>query len=36
MLRFKAYNFDQNARMMINYQDHLQPATFERAVYYLI
>ena len=36
MPRFKAYNYDQNAMVVINYQDQLQPGTFEHAVYYLI
>jgi len=25
MPRFKAYNYDQNAMVVINYQDQLQP-----------
>ncbi|UQI42167.1 hypothetical protein [Vreelandella venusta] len=36
MPRFKAYNYDQNAMVVINYQDQLQPGTFEHALYYLI
>ncbi|MCK0746342.1 hypothetical protein L1073_14550 [Chromohalobacter nigrandesensis] len=36
MLRFKPYNHDQNAMVVINYQDQLQPGTFEHAVHYLI
>ncbi|XQU09415.1 transposase [Halomonas sp. LY9] len=36
MPRFKIYNYDQNAMVVINYQDQLQPGTFEHAVYYLI
>ncbi|CAH1041710.1 transposase [Halomonas sp. TD01] len=36
MPRFKAYNYDQNAMVVINYQDQLQPGTFEHAVNYLI
>ena len=36
MPRFKAYNYDQNAMVVINYQDRLQPGTFEHAVHYLI
>ncbi|CAD5253361.1 transposase (fragment) [Halomonas sp. 59] len=36
MPRFKAYNHDQNAMVVINYQDQLQPGTFEHAVHYLI
>ncbi|UDM06387.1 transposase [Halomonas sp. NyZ770] len=36
MPRFKVYNYDQNAMVVINYQDQLQPGTFEHAVHYLI
>ncbi|WP_447927838.1 transposase [Vreelandella sp. EE27] len=36
MPRFKAYNYDQNAMVVINYQDQLQPGTFEHAGHYLI
>ncbi|WP_442907869.1 transposase, partial [Halomonas sp. 156] len=36
MPRFKPYNHDQNAMVVINYQDQLQPGTFEHAVHYLI
>nr|WP_244287621.1 transposase [Halomonas nigrificans] len=36
MPRFKAYNYDLNAMVVINYQDQLQPSTFEHAVHYLI
>ncbi|MDQ7733111.1 transposase [Halomonas sp. SpR1] len=36
MPRFKAYNYDQNAMVVINYQNQLQPGTFEHAVHYLI
>ncbi|UTD53938.1 transposase [Halomonas sp. MS1] len=36
MPRFKAYNYDQNAMVVINYQDQLQPGTSEHAVHYLI
>ncbi len=35
MPRFKAYNYDQNAMVVINYQDQLYPGTFEYAVHYL-
>ncbi|BCB61389.1 hypothetical protein HaloA020_20900 [Halomonas sp. A020] len=35
MPRFKPYNYDQNAMVVINYQDQLQPSTFEHAVHYL-
>lgn len=36
MPRFKVSNYDQNAIVVINYQDQLQSDTFEHAVYYLI
>lgn len=36
MPRFKVYNYDQNAMVVINYQDQPQPGTFEHAVHYLI
>ncbi|MCE7519162.1 hypothetical protein [Vreelandella titanicae] len=35
-LRFRPYNPDQNTMVVINYQDQLQPGTFEHAVYCLI
>tara|TARA_R110002074_G_scaffold124389_1_gene260816 strand:+ start:1907 stop:2956 length:1050 start_codon:yes stop_codon:yes gene_type:complete len=34
--RFIPYNIDQNAMVVINYQDQLQPGSFEHAVHYLI
>ena len=34
--RFRPYNPDQSAMVVINYQDQLQPGTFEHAVHYLI
>ncbi|MFI2819843.1 hypothetical protein [Vreelandella piezotolerans] len=33
MPRFKIYNYDQNAMVVINYQDLLQPDTFEHSVH---
>ena len=36
MPRFKHYNYDQDAMVVINYQEQLQPGTFEHAVHYLI
>jgi len=36
MPRFKHYNYDQDAMVVINYQDQLQAGTFEHAVHYLI
>lgn len=34
--RFKPYNIDQDAILVINYRDQLQPGTFEHAIHYLI
>lgn len=36
MPRFEPYNHDQNAMVMINYQDQFHPSTFEHGVNYLI
>ena len=36
MPRFKHYNYDQDSMVVINYQEQLQPGTFEHAVHYLI
>jgi hypothetical protein len=36
MPRFKHYNYDQDAMVVINYREQLQPETFENAVHYLI
>jgi len=36
MPRFKHYNYDQDAMVVINYQEQLQPGTFEHGVHYLI
>lgn len=36
MPRFKHYNYDQDTMVVINYQEQLQPGTFEYAVHYLI
>src|SRR5690606_40240974 len=36
MPRFKHYNYDQDAMVVINYREQLQPGTFEHAVHYLI
>ncbi|PVY70111.1 hypothetical protein C8D92_110142 [Tamilnaduibacter salinus] len=33
MPRFKPYNYDQDAMVVINYQDQIQPGTFEYAVH---
>ncbi len=35
MPRFKPYNYDQTAMVVINYEEQLQPGTFEHALYYL-
>lgn len=36
MPKFKSYNYDQTAMVVINYRDQLQPGTFEYAIHYLI
>lgn len=36
MARFKPYNPHQHSLLVINYQDQLQPGTFEHAIHYLI
>ncbi|HTF96814.1 MAG TPA: transposase [Cellvibrio sp.] len=36
MPKFIPYNHDQNAMVVINFRDQLQPGTFEHAIYYLI
>jgi len=36
MPRFKPYNYDQDAMVVINFREQLQPGTFEHAVHCLI
>jgi hypothetical protein len=36
MPKFKPYNYNQTSMVVINYQDQLQPGTFEHAIHYLI
>ncbi len=36
MPRFKPYDYNQDAMVVINYKDQLQPGTFEHAVHYLV
>ena len=36
MPKFKPYNYDQTSMVVINYQDQLQPGTFEYAIHHLI
>ena len=36
MPKFKPYNYNQNAMVVINYKDQLQPGTFEHAIHFLI
>jgi len=36
MPKFIPYNRDQNAMVVINFRDQIQPGTFEHAIYYLI
>jgi len=34
MARFKHYDYNQTSMVVINYQDQLQPGTFEHALHY--
>ena len=36
MPKFKPYNYNQSSMVVINYQDQLQPGTFEHAIHHLI
>nr|WP_250656286.1 transposase [Alkalimarinus coralli] len=36
MPKFIPYNYDQTSMVVINYQDQLQPSTFEHTIHYLI
>ena len=36
MAKFKKYNYKQNTMLVINFEDQLQPGTFEHAIHYLI
>ena len=36
MPKFKPYNYDQTAMVVVNYKDQLQSGTFEHAIHYLI
>ncbi|MFE8073141.1 transposase, partial [Marinobacteraceae bacterium S3BR75-40.1] len=36
MPRFKPYNYGQQSMVVINYEEQLQPGTFEHAIHYLI
>ena len=36
MPKFKPYNYDQTAMVVVNYKDQLQPGIFEHAIHYLI
>jgi len=36
MPNFKAYNYNQTAMVVFNFEDKIQPGTFENALYYLI
>jgi len=36
MARFKHYDYNQQAMVVINYLEQLQPGTFEFALHYLI
>ncbi len=36
MPKFIPYDHNQSAMVVINYQDQLQPGTFEHAIFYLV
>lgn len=36
MPRLKPYDYNQHSMVVINYQDQLQPGTFEHAIHHLI
>lgn len=36
MPKFKAYNYNQDAMVVINFKEQLQPGTFEHAIHFLI
>jgi hypothetical protein len=36
MPNFKPYDYNQSSMIVINYQDQLQPGTFEHAIHYLV
>lgn len=36
MPKFKRYDYNQNAMIVINYADQLQPGTFEHAIHHII
>lgn len=36
MPNYKAYNYDQSTMVVINFEDQIQPGTFEHAIHYLI
>ncbi|MFT6100658.1 MAG: transposase [Arenicella sp.] len=36
MPKYKPYNYDQTSMVVINYQEQLQPGTFEYALHHLV
>ena len=36
MPNFKPYDYNQSSMVVINYQDQLQPVTFEHTIHYLV
>ena len=36
MPNYKPYNYNQDAMVVINYKEQLQPGTFEHAIHFLI
>ncbi|MCP4272710.1 MAG: IS1182 family transposase, partial [Gammaproteobacteria bacterium] len=36
MPNYKPYDYSQSSMVVINYEDQLQPGTFEHAIHYLV
>ena len=36
MPKFKAYNYNQDTMVVVNFKEQLQPGTFEHAIHFLI
>ena len=35
MLKFRFYNYDQLSMVVINFEDHIQPSTYEYVIHHL-
>ncbi len=35
MIKFRHYDYNQSSMVVINYEEQLQPGTFEHAIHYL-